>query len=373
MRDTRSWARSLATAAVLVLALTAGSLAAPEDFPQTASLAGSNIGTTATGDVGDAVGAYLGGDAFSTVADMDITVLGQALSQGPMADIVPSELTVVAYHAPAAAAAALPPVEPPARLATFVYPEATGLAGIGTDGRAVPLGDARNLAMGPAGYGGIMTGRPSAGIANWTHANQTAISHIRPHVNVQMMFALEVPGTSPAGSFEGPGMEPHAYLAVEHETKVDSADLGRYTEQFGARPPVRPIDEPQTAVAAGIDLGLLPTFLSQMGMSVSIVASRGDETGNLRVALVGTTELPVDWAPRERPYQHPTGEPVEPYLLASHVREQYPTGSVGAHRFPGDVRRPTPTPIRPVPEPATLVMVLGAAAVALVRRRRTGR
>ncbi|MBE3070241.1 MAG: PEP-CTERM sorting domain-containing protein [Planctomycetes bacterium] len=373
MRNTRSWARSLAAAAVLVLALTAGSLAAPEDFPQTASLAGFNIGATATGDVGDAVGVYLGGDTFAMVTDMDIADLGQAVSQGPMADIMPSELTVVAYHAPAAAAEALPAVEPPARLATFVYPEATGLAGIGTDGRAVPLGDARNLAMGPAGYGGFMTGRPSAGIANWTHANQTAISYIRPHVNVQMMFALEVPGTSPAGSFEGPGMQPHAYLAIEHETKVDSADLGQHTEQFGARSPVRSVDEPQTAVAAGIDLGLLPTFLSQMGMSVSVVASRGDETGNLRIALVGTTELPVDWAPRERPYQHPVGKAVEPYVLASIPPEHYLTGSGGSHRFPEDVRRPGPTPIRPVPEPATLVMVLGAAAVAIVRRRRRGR
>lgn len=373
MRNTTSGVRSLAAAAVLVLALTAGSLAAPKDFPQTVDLAGFNIGATATGDVGDAVGAYLGGDSFAMVTDMDISDLGRAVSQGPMAEIMPSELTVVAYHAPAAAAEALPPVEPPARLATFVYPEATGLAGVGTDGRAVPLGDARNLAMGPAGYGGIMTGRPSAGIANWSHANQTAISYIRPHVNVQMMFALEVPGTSPAGSFEGPGMESHAYLAVEHETKVDSADLGQHTEQFGARPPVRPVDEPQTAVAAGIDLGLLPTFLSQMGMSVSVVASRGDETGNLRIALVGTTELPVDWAPRERPYQHPVGQSVEPTYLASVPPGQYPTGNVGGHSFPGGGGDKPPTPIRPVPEPATLVMVLGAAVVALVRRRRKGR
>jgi hypothetical protein len=134
-------------------------------------------------------------------------------------------------------------------------------------------------------------------------------------------------------------------------------------------------------VAVGLDLGILPTFLSQMGLSISLVATHGQETGGTRLALVGTTELPVDWRPHERPIDHPRGVAVEPLAGNDAVAGQYfssggnPSGGrpqpVGPGAVPGGGGGgPTPiTPTPPVPEPATLAL-LGSALVALMAGRR---
>ena len=127
----------------------------------------------------------------------------------------------------------------------------------------------------------------------------------------------------------------------------------------------------------GLDLGVLPTFLSQMGLSISVVAARGRETGNTTVALVGTTELPVDWAPRERPYNHPQGLTVDS-LVGVGGGGEYGFGGAGGGGGSGPPGTPPnsptpPTPVNPnpppVPEPATLALLGGALAVALARRK----
>jgi hypothetical protein len=244
----------------------------------------------------------------------------------------------------------------------------TGLAGSGTDERAVPLGSLNLLGLGPGGFTRIMTGRPWTAMGNWTDAGETAISYIRPHVNVEMMLTLEMPGGNRPADFEGPGFEPHAYLDIDHQTRVDSADIGASTPQFGGRPTSPPVDEQQTAVSVGLDLGLLPTFLAQMGISLSVVVSHGQDTGDTRVALVGTTELPVDWIPRERPIQHPVGMPVTPIYGEGNVALTYASG-FSSSTPPTTPGTPPPTPIVPeVPEPATLALMLGGVAVALARR-----
>ena len=339
---------------------------------------GSGFDTTPTADVVDVLASYLGSNTFAAVADMDTAVLAQAMAESPIAlpQYIPLTTTVVAYNAPAVSHGPEAPLPAPIELASLQAPRVTGLADLGSGGRSVPLGDTTFFSMGPGGFGGVMTGRPAGGIENWSHINRTAISYIRPSVNVQMMLAVEVPGTEPAGRFEGPGLEPHAYLAIDRQTKVDSADIGASTTRFGRRPTLIPTDEPQTAVAAGLDLGLLPTFLSQMGVGVSVVASRGSETGNLRVALVGTAELPVDWAPRERPYQHPVGVAADPILAAS-VPWHYPSGNIGGGRPPGGGGGgggTTPTPITPtpIPEPTMLTGLAIASAITLLLRRRRG-
>ena len=189
----------------------------------------------------------------------------------------------------------------------FDLPDISGLSTVAKDERAVPLGNTTLLSMGPGGFGRIMTGRPTGTISNWSDTGETSISYVRPHVSVEMMLALEMPGAGHASDFEGPGMTLHAVLDIDHRSKVDSTQIGQRTNQFGGRPAPTPVDEPQTAVAVGLDMGILPTFLAQMGVSLSVVVSRGQETGDSRVALVGVTELPVDWTPREHPEQHPTG------------------------------------------------------------------
>ena len=222
------------------------------------------------------------------------------------------------------------------------------------------------------------SGRPPGGLENWSHVTRTAISYIRPNVNIQMMLALDVPGGTLGGEFEGPGVTPKALLAIDRNTKIRSTDIGATTERFGRPAWPDPVDEPQTAVVAGLDLGLLPTFLSQMGMGLSVVASRGEETGNLRLALVGTTELPVDWTPIERPYEHPAG-PARTDLVTTSPW-LYPSGSPGDSRVPGEENGngggngKTPiTPNPPVPEPATLLALAGGAAAVLAWRRKRRR
>jgi hypothetical protein len=86
----------------------------------------------------------------------------------------------------------------------------------------------------------------------------------------------------------------------------------------------------------------------RLGLNVSVVASRGTTTGNLTVALVGTTELPVDWAPRERPINHPRGLPVDPLVGAPGMPYPLESGSVSGGGPPGGGGggvHPPPTPI----------------------------
>jgi hypothetical protein len=207
-------------------------------------------------------------------------------------------------------------------------------------------------------------------MGNWTDAGETSISYIRPHVNVEMMLSLEMPGGNRPADFEGPGFEPHAYLDIDHQTRVNSADIGASTSQFGGHPTSQPVDEPQTAVSVGLDLGLLPTFLAQMGMSLSVVVSHGQDTGDTRVALVGTTELPVDWIPREQPIQHPKGLGQLP-LEGSEIAQPGYLSGIGSGNPPASPPGSPPlTPIFPVvPEPATLVLLACGAASILARRK----
>jgi hypothetical protein len=299
------------------------------------------------------------------------------LATGDSAWLAAGAPRTVVFEAPAELPA-------PTGLVSLVYPEVTGLANSSSDERANPLSDATVLALGPGGVGRYMNGKPDGSIANWILANESAISYIRPHVNVQMMLALEA--SAGAAAFEGPGLEPHAYLAVDHRMRVDSADIGSGTDAFGRRPVETPAQESQTAMAVGLDLGILPTFLAQMGMNISVVASQGQETGNVKVALVGTAELPIDWLPRERPINHPTGLAIYPYILASNPH-QFGHGGIGAGGRLGNGNGGNggnggggggggggPIPIVPVvPEPASLLLIgLGAIATWAGRRRRQG-
>jgi hypothetical protein len=250
------------------------------------------------------------------------------------------------------------------------------LVGSDLDEGAVPLGSTAVMGLVPGGFGRIMTGRPLGQMEGWADAAETSISYIRPHVNAQMVVALEIPGTQRPADFEGLGVQPRAYVNVAHHTRIDAADLGATSDRFGRRVAPPPVDEPQTALAVGLDLGILPTFLSQMGLSLTLVASRGRETGNTCLALVGTTELPVDGRPRERPLQHPAGLAAAPVESYSGLSGQYyggsgggssggvPTGSVGG----GGSGSASTSSESPVPEPATLALVGSALAASMAGR-----
>jgi hypothetical protein len=360
MATTRFCAKLLLAGALLFVPMAADLAAAPcaQLFAPAVS---QNVAPTPTTDVRDAMATYLAPHSRPSPRVVEFLLADP-----------PAKVSVAAYNAPPQPASAGADPMPPAQLAYFAYPEVTGLAGAESDERAIPFGSTAFLSMGPGGFGRVMTGRCPGVMSNWTQATETAMSYVRPHVNVQMMLAFEVPLSSASDGFEGPGMEPHAYLAVDHIARVDSAEIGTATDAFGFKPRATPVEEGHTALAAGLDLGLLPTFLSQMGLNVSVVASRGTTTGNLTVALVGTTELPVDWAPHERPWQHPTAVGVEP--LQAQEGRPYPTpsGSVSGSR--GDTPSSAPPkpfiPITPtVPEPMTLTL-LGLAATALLAHRR---
>jgi uncharacterized membrane protein YgcG len=263
-----------------------------------------------------------------------------------------------------------------ARMTAQAVGDVTGLVGSDRDEGSVPLGTTAVMGLGPGGFGRVMTGRPLGRMDSWADAAETSISYIRPHVNAQMVVALEIRGTQRPADFEGLGIQPRAYLDVAHYARIDAVDIGATSDRFGRRVAPPPVDEPQTALAVGLDLGILPTFLSQMGLSLTLVASRGRETGDTRLALVGTTELPVDWRPHERPIWHPVG------LETSPSYSGVPSGGIpggggggggggrgGGGGGGGGGEGPTPiTPTPPVPEPATLALVGGALAASMAGR-----
>jgi hypothetical protein len=336
--------------------------AAPHIMPEVAIPTDFHMSSSPTSDAGDSVAVYLG--ATRPQADIVATYTGPT----PMPDltaIAPSASRMV-LRAPAG--------EATPRTTFYAYPDVRGLAGSPSDERSVPLGNTTMLSLAPGGFGRIMTGQPTGALTNWSEAGETAISYIRPHVNVEMQLALEMPGTGHASDFEGPGMTPHAILDIDHRSRVDSVEIGQATNQFGGHLAPSPVNESQTAVAVGLDMGILPTFLAQMGINVSVVVSRGQQTGDTRVALVGLTELPVDWAPNERPVQHPAGLAVQPLVGASGAMPYAGGGGSGSGGAPqGEVTGvPNPsTPITPtVPEPATLCLLISGAAALLARRRR---
>jgi hypothetical protein len=361
-------------AAAVFLAAVAVVHAGPVSRTEFAIAWSPGIGEMPTADSGDALAVYLGSNPMTAISNIDPATLAGSMGTADLSGLpqfIPDEPTVRTYSAPAVAA---PLPAAPARLASYAYPEAAkGLSDLGSGGRDVPLGDARYFNTAPGGYGTVLSGRPPGGLENWSHVTRTAISYIRPNVNIQMMLALDVHGNPGLAEFEGPGFEPKALLAIDRNTELESRDIGAQSAQFGRPARPDPTGEPQTAVTAGLDLGLLPTFLSQMGMGVSVVASRGQESGDLRVALVGTTELPVDWTPIERPYQHPSGEGYP--LVAMTSPWIYPSGGVsaqartgGAEIGGGGMIRIIPTPI---PEPATLLVLgVGAAGLVVTRRKR---
>ena len=290
----------------------------------------------------------------------------------PNAAPMPSTVVLHAPHPTAPIAANLM-----AYLTDLAVGDVKGLVGSDLDEGAVPLGSTAVMGLGPGGFGRIMTGRPLGRMDSWADAAETSISYIRPHVNAQMVVALEIRGTQRPADFEGLGIQPRAYLDVAHYARIEAADLGATSDRFGRRVAPPPVDEPQTALAVGLDLGILPTFLSQMGLSLTLVASRGRETGDTRLALVGTTELPVDWRPRERPIWHPVG------LETSPSYSGVPSGGIpggggggggggwggGGGGGGGGGEGPTPiTPTPPVPEPATLALVGGALAASMAGR-----
>jgi hypothetical protein len=359
LRDS-GWARGILAGTVLAAAAVAAQAAGLDaPFPTEVSLLRSP--TT---------------DAQSSTIQKQLPPVGLAggLDRELLSAVAFGRSTEAVYNAPGLMPERAGAARGAATYATLVYPEVTGLVGGGGDERSVPITNMSNLMMGPGGVGRVMLGRPGTVIETWNRAGETAISYIRPHVNLQMMFALEAQGAPPQGDFEGPGVAGRAYLAVDHQTKVDSSELGTATQNFGNYRAPAPRDEPQTAVAAGLDLGLLPTFLSQMGVNVSIVASRGRDSGNVSLALVGTTELPVDWAPRGRDYQHMTAAGVPMEEGSAVARGYNSAGGLANSSVPGvagaaqkALTQIAPEPI--TPEPLTLTLLAAGSAVVLIRRR----
>jgi hypothetical protein len=370
MVDRLSLARYWAIAALCVAGVAANLHGAPSAVLETTGPPQFHLGATATGEAQDPVSLYLasGQRASGRQAGGAESIIEQLGDIGPL-----SRAPRLVLRAPAGGDVW---VQQPSSTAAGAH----ALSETESDERAVPLGNTTMMNLGPGGFGRIMSGRPGGTIVDWSDTSETSISYVRPHVTVQMMLAMEVPGTARRGNFEGPGLESHAYLDVDHQRRVDSRDIGSGTNRFGLRPSATPVDEPESAVAVGLDIGVLPTFLSQMGVSISVVASRGHKTGDTRVALVGTTELPVDWAPRERPINHPRGLPVDPLVGTPGTPYPWQSGSIsgGGGGGGGGGKHTPPTPIHPeppppVPEPATLVLLGGSLVALLARRRIRGR
>ncbi|MDK1030429.1 MAG: PEP-CTERM sorting domain-containing protein [Planctomycetia bacterium] len=266
--------------------------------------------------------------------------------------------------------------------ATYVSATDTRLVGADIDERHVPYRDTSLLNLGPTGSFTIRRGMPPAQVARWRDLGETNISYIRPHANVQVLLNITLPSLSAPGDFQFSDLKTHAVMNMNHDPRVDSRRLGRRESLFGGSGVKRDKPRVATALAGGIDIGLLPTFLTQMGINLGLAISRDEESGATEVALVATTEVATDWIPTEIPEMHPRHNPVPLVTATGQAAQRFGSGSFAGtrrirERRPRGPQEPPPIPLEPepeeppvIPEPATAVtLLIGAAALFLKRRR----
>jgi hypothetical protein len=258
----------------------------------------------------------------------------------------------------------------------------TALGDTGTNESGAPLGDFSYLSIGPSAFALLRSGTPQMGVEKWMDVTETALSYVQPHRHLQFTFDVERSQKPVANSLSAPALESHSQLIDSLKVDVDSEQTLERSASFGQMT-VKEKKPPSSGrmLAIGLDMGLLPAVLGQVGISAAVVVGRSSNPGPY-FGMVTSIEFPsdpVDQTAANSPHR----SKVNMQLLNDGTGDfGFGAGNVsGAGAGTGSTtgtNRTTPngpipiTPTPVVPEPATMFL-LGAGAVILSLRKRLGK
>jgi len=259
--------------------------------------------------------------------------------------------------------------------------ESAGALPDSTTGR--PTDDFSYLGLGPKAFAIMRSGRPSGGLEQWSHASETSLSYVQPRRHLEFVARFfgenkEERGDSlskaPIGSQE--------QLVDNLHVDVDSADLSLRSQEYGRIAKAEHKEPPSgRMLAIGLDLGLLPAVVGNLGLNSELIIGRSSNPG-FYLGLATNVEFPAERGSSQ-------GEPGQA------VRTPYDIGGGGGFGggglsvssgggggggsppgggggTSGGGGTPPYIPLTPTPEPGTLVLVAFGSAW-LVGRRRAGK
>ena len=243
-----------------------------------------------------------------------------------------------------------------------------------------PSDDFSYLGLGPKMFALLRSGRPAGGLEQWSHSSETSLAYVQPYR--QLEFVVKFFGEPKAGSGDSMSEAPvgsEEQLVDNLHVDVDSLNMTLRSQEYG-RINTRPEHkEPPSGrmVAIGLEMGLLPAVVGNLGLNSEVIIGRSSNPG-FYVGLATNVGFPAergsDRGDRDVDYKPPydfsssAGAGGGMNFGAGDVSGTGPLGGGTGGTAGGTPVTPI-TPITPTPEPGTLLLVAMGGAWLAARRR----
>jgi hypothetical protein len=267
------------------------------------------------------------------------------------------------------------------------------LAGVADDEDGNPLGDFSYLSVGPTSFTQVRSGKPGGQAMMWPHTMDSALSYVRPHRNLGFVVNFHgsegrsVGGATPeegpmeawsGGQQRGQGMvDANAQFIDGLKVDLDTSRMVEASAGYGRMGDAPGQDRPHPGrmIAFGLDLGLVPAVLADVGISTTITIGESTNPGPF-IAIATNIEVP-NQKTRELTVANNFQVMVDLQYNAWDTPHMNFASGFAAEDDDGgggdDDDDPTPiTPDPPVPEPATMALLALGTAALMARKRMTG-